>query len=55
MDEGICPKCKSEETFYVNHFNEFGFSVRECEECSCVYRVYFRTVVSKIEVINKNF
>lgn len=50
LDERVCPKCKSEETFNVNDFLEFGYSVRECEDCGCSYMVYFTTIVTKIEI-----
>lgn len=53
MDQTICPNCGSDEetSLHEDWVYEFGYSTRLCYDCKTVYKVHFKTVVTKIEIM----
>lgn len=52
MDETVCPKCNSEETYMdYEDVYEKNYAVRKCESCGCSYKIKYQKVVKGIEVI----
>ena len=52
MDETVCPKCNSEETYMDYEWvYEKSFAVRKCEECHTSYKIKYRVEAVSIEVM----
>lgn len=51
IDFTICPHCGDDEETYLDSdwIYEYGYIIRHCDKCDKSYKVYFKSVATRVE------